>query len=225
MIQFLWESIQWAFSDNLKTAIATAILTILFFPVRERITRWYGASFTLRHKKWVIRRLKRLTADLEMVRRGVVHLEVLRHIATIAAFSGVITLAAVGSGSQSETMWWFTPHLVISFAIACSVYSLSSAFKLIRVGLYPRSEISSFARQLDRKRRDELTDRERQVILKYLDELRDLFPDDQPIENAIENFDDIKLYLKSAHSIEAEAKFKERMHSRSKDIMSGDEQG
>ncbi|NSZ11087.1 hypothetical protein [Agrobacterium fabrum] len=224
MIQFLWESIQWAFSDNLKTAITTGILAILFFPVRERITRRYGASFTLRRKKWVIKRLKRLTTEMELVHRGVIHLDVLRHVATIAAYAGVMSLAAAGTGLRSDYLWWLTPHIIIAFTISHSIYSLSAAFRLIRIGLYPRVEILSVVKQLDQKRKDELSDQERTVVLQYLLELIEWFPHNQQIDDTFEDLSDLELYLNSAHSIESEGKFKQRMRLRSKKNITSDKQ-
>lgn len=82
----------------------------------------------------------------------------------------------------------------------------------------------SLVEQLDHKRKDELSDQERTVVLQYLLELIEWFPHNQQVDETFEDLTDLELYLNSAHSIESEGKFKQRMRMRSKKNTASDKQ-
>lgn len=207
MLDYAWSWVKWAFSDNLNSAITTFILSIVIFPLRERINRRYGASLSLRYKKSLVRRLRRLTHHIHMVRDGSIHLEVIRYCAIALVFVGLVNFVAVASLAGAFSHYQFGTSLALSVPVAVSVYSFNRALSIASIGTFPQSEILQLINLLDRKRQDQLTDKERKIVLQYLVELSDCVRYDDTKIKSYDDLSDIEKYFNVAHSVTAEAEF------------------
>lgn len=215
MIEYGFSAVSWAFSDNLKTFITTIILSILLFPVRQYFAQRYEFSTSTRFRRALIRRLVSLTYDLNNVRRGVAVVEIAQRLSHLILFTGMLVVGFITFSKDGmresiglgRFVFVFTPTLV-------SMYLVHQIYARAMLVLYPAIEIRKTIKELDTKRRNQLSDTERDLILKYLDGLLEWFPVEKDMLDKIDDLDLLEAYLKSTHSAEAEKAFLSKVEKR-----------